>query len=217
MSDTRQDQHGHDHREKGDEEKVDEDKRDRDKRDGAKDKGGTGQASVARVSRRRLLGTAGAAGAAGLALGAVGGATGYAAGRPAEATALTTVGTGSVPFHGAHQPGITTPMHARGHLIAFDLAPGAGRKEAAALLRRWSASARAMMAGEPAGNHAGGGAGGGHDTGIALDAGPSSLTVTFGFGRSVLRPYRPGRAPARRPGSAARLLRRSTRRRPQQR
>ncbi|MFD7287842.1 iron uptake transporter deferrochelatase/peroxidase subunit [Streptomyces sp. NPDC059863] len=138
------------------------------------------------MSRRRLLGTAGAAGATGLALGAVGGAGAYAASRPAPATALTTVGTDSVPFHGAHQPGITTPLHARGHLIAFDLAPGAERKEAAALLRRWSATARTLMAGEPA---AGGGAGaagadGGHDTGIALDAGPSSLTVTFGFGRT---------------------------------
>lgn len=169
MSDTRQDQHGRDLRGK-----------DQDNQD----QGEGGHAPVAGVSRRRLLGTAGAAGATGLALGAVGGATGYAAGRPAEATALTTVGTGSVPFHGAHQPGITTPMHARGHLIAFDLAPGAGRKEAAALLRRWSASARTMMAGQPAGNHAGGGVSGSHDTGIALDAGPSSLTVTFGFGRT---------------------------------
>ncbi|MFF1419328.1 iron uptake transporter deferrochelatase/peroxidase subunit [Streptomyces sp. NPDC058280] len=131
------------------------------------------------MSRRRLLGTVGAAGATGLALGAAGGATAYAVGRPEPATALTTLGADSVPFHGAHQAGITTPTHARGHLVAFDLAPGAGRKEAAALLRRWSASARAMMAGEPAGGQAGG-----HDTGIALDAGPSSLTVTFGFGRT---------------------------------
>ncbi|MEW1719638.1 iron uptake transporter deferrochelatase/peroxidase subunit [Streptomyces sp. NPDC093109] len=138
------------------------------------------------MSRRRLLGTAGAAGAAGLALGAVGGATGYAAGRPEPVTALTTVGTDYLPFHGVHQPGITTPVQASGHLIAFDLLPGAGRKEAAALLRRWSTSARALMAGEPATNGDGGSTGHdtGHDTGIALDAGPSSLTVTFGFGRT---------------------------------
>ncbi|MFI5756133.1 iron uptake transporter deferrochelatase/peroxidase subunit [Streptomyces sp. NPDC051569] len=128
------------------------------------------------MSRRRLLGTVGAAGAAGLALGAVGGATAYAAGRPDPATALTTLGAGSVPFHGVHQPGITTPAPARGHLIAFDLAPGSGRAESAALLRRWSDSARALMAGESAGP--------GDHTGIALDAGPSSLTVTFGFGRT---------------------------------
>jgi dye decolorizing peroxidase len=66
-------------------------------------------------------------------------------------------------------------MQSRGHLVAFDLAPGAGRKEATALLRRWSDTARRLMAGEPAGQD---------DTGIARDAGPSSLTVTFGFGHS---------------------------------
>lgn len=139
----------------------------------------TDGAAPAGISRRRLIGTASAAGATGLALGAVGGAGAYAASRPEPATALTTLGAVSVPFHGVHQPGITTPMHARGHLVAFDLAPGAGRKEAAALLRRWSESARAMMAGEVAGGPDADG-----DTGIALDAGPSSLTVTFGFGRT---------------------------------
>ncbi|MGW0561136.1 iron uptake transporter deferrochelatase/peroxidase subunit [Streptomyces sp. NPDC003016] len=132
------------------------------------------------IPRRRLLGAAGAAGAAGLVLGAGGGAAGYAAasgsgGGDGEAKALASVGSTAVPFHGEHQAGITTPLQARGHLVAFDLAPGAGRKEAAALLRRWSAAARRMTAGEPSGEA---------DTGVALDAGPSSLTVTFGFGRT---------------------------------
>ncbi|MGK5498031.1 iron uptake transporter deferrochelatase/peroxidase subunit [Streptomyces sp. URMC 125] len=127
-------------------------------------------------SRRRLLGTAGAAGAAGLVLGAAGGALGAsaAAERP---PALATVGAGRRPFRGVHQPGIADPAQAHGHLVAFDLAAGAGRKEAAALLRRWSRAAEALMAGEePPGRL--------HDTGIALDAGPSSLTVTFGMGRT---------------------------------
>ncbi|MFB8084674.1 iron uptake transporter deferrochelatase/peroxidase subunit [Streptomyces sp. NPDC055992] len=131
------------------------------------------------VSRRRLLGTAGAAGATGLVLGAAGGATGYAMTRDEAPTALTAVGSTEVMFHGKHQPGITTPLQARGHLIAFDLAPGAGRKQAAALMRRWSAVAQRLMAGEPT---SGAADGPGHDTGVALDAGPSSLTVTFGFG-----------------------------------
>ncbi|GGT24734.1 hypothetical protein GCM10010207_24980 [Streptomyces atratus] len=134
------------------------------------------------ISRRRLLGSAGAAGATGLVLGAAGGATGYAATRTDEPTALTAVGSTQVMFHGKHQPGITTPLQARGHLVAFDLAPGAGRKEAAALMRRWSAVARRLMAGEAADSGAADGAT--HDTGIALDAGPSSLTVTFGFGHT---------------------------------
>ncbi|MFF4087864.1 iron uptake transporter deferrochelatase/peroxidase subunit [Streptomyces nigra] len=123
------------------------------------------------ISRRRLLGTAGATG---LVLGAAGGAAGYAA-RPAEATPLSSLGAGEVMFHGKHQPGIVQRLQARGHVVAFDLAAGAGRKEAAALLRRWSETARRLMAGEAAQQE---------DTGVALDAGPSSLTVTFGFGHS---------------------------------
>lgn len=130
------------------------------------------------ISRRRVLGTVGAAGAAGLVIGAAGGAGVSAAVSPdatsTGSTALASVGATEVMFHGKHQAGITTPLQARGHLIAFDLAPGAGRKEAAALLRRWSATAEALMAGRTATD----------DTGIALDAGPSSLTVTFGFGRT---------------------------------
>ncbi|WP_406307399.1 iron uptake transporter deferrochelatase/peroxidase subunit [Streptomyces sp. NBC_00885] len=127
------------------------------------------------ISRRRLLGTVGAAGATGLVLGAAGGAAAHAAASGGDPTALSTLGSTGIPFHGTHQAGITTPLQARGHVIAFDLAPGAGRKEAAALLRRWSALASELMAGRAAGEG---------DTGVALDAGPSSLTVTFGFGRS---------------------------------
>ncbi|WP_406171316.1 iron uptake transporter deferrochelatase/peroxidase subunit [Streptomyces sp. NBC_00996] len=124
-------------------------------------------------SRRRLLGTAGATG---LALGAAGGAAGYSAAPSAEkATPLTSLGADAVMFHGKHQPGITTALQARGHLVAFDLAAGAGRKEAAALLRRWSATAQRLMAGEAATHD---------DTDVARDAGPSSLTLTFGFGHS---------------------------------
>ncbi|MFF7095897.1 iron uptake transporter deferrochelatase/peroxidase subunit [Streptomyces rubradiris] len=123
------------------------------------------------VSRRALLGTAGATG---LVLGAAGGAVGYAA-APAGATPLTALGAGRAMFHGKHQPGITEGLQARGHLVAFDLVAGAGRKEAAALLRRWSATAERLMAGEPAPHD---------DTDVARDAGPSSLTVTFGFGHS---------------------------------
>lgn len=148
------------------------------------------------ISRRRLLGTAGAAGATGLVLGAASGATGYAATRDETPTALTSVGSTEVMFHGKHQPGITTPLQACGHLIAFDLAAGAGRKEAAALMRRWSAAAQRLMAGAPV---TGGAAdGSGHDTGVALDAGPSSLTVTFGFGATFFE--RTGLAARRPPG-----------------
>ncbi|MFD9726873.1 iron uptake transporter deferrochelatase/peroxidase subunit [Streptomyces sp. NPDC059072] len=134
------------------------------------------------ISRRRLLGTVGAAGAAGLALGAAGGALAHSAladsapGSAAGAAgSLSSLGATQVAFDGDHQAGITTPLQAKGHVLAFDLAAGAGRTEAAALLRRWSETARRLMAGETAPTS---------DSGIALDAGPSSLTVTFGFGHS---------------------------------
>ncbi|GAA4657606.1 iron uptake transporter deferrochelatase/peroxidase subunit [Streptomyces chumphonensis] len=127
------------------------------------------------VTRRRLLGTAGAAGAAGLAVGAAGGALGHAATREAAPTALSSVGRAAYAFHGRRQPGIVEPLQAHGRLVAFDLAPGAGRREAAALLRRWSRAAAELMAGRtPEGT----------GTGSALDAGPSALTVTFGLGAS---------------------------------
>ncbi|MER6050506.1 deferrochelatase/peroxidase EfeB [Streptomyces sp. BHT-5-2] len=129
------------------------------------------------LSRRRLLGTVGAAGAAGLVLGGAGGALGASAAQDDAPEALSTIGSTEVAFRTAgakHQAGITTPLQASGHLIAFDLAPGAGRKEAAALLRRWSRTAQELMAGRTPDA----------DTGVALDAGPSSLTVTFGLGHS---------------------------------
>ncbi|MFF5342043.1 iron uptake transporter deferrochelatase/peroxidase subunit [Streptomyces althioticus] len=129
------------------------------------------ESAASGISRRRLLGTAGATG---LVLGAAGGAVGYAA-APSGATPLTSVGATKVPFHVKHQPGITEPLQSRGHLLAFDLAPGAGRKEAAALLRRWSDTARRLMAGEFEAEG---------DSDVARDAGPSSLTLTFGFGHS---------------------------------
>ncbi|MDQ0933959.1 iron uptake transporter deferrochelatase/peroxidase subunit [Streptomyces turgidiscabies] len=130
------------------------------------------------ISRRRLLGTAGATG---LVLGAAGGATGYAvgssdadsSGSPGQSPALTSVGADRAMFHVKHQAGITEALQARGHLVAFDLAAGSGRREAAALLRRWSDTAQRLMSGEAAAHD---------DTDVARDAGPSSLTITFGFG-----------------------------------
>ncbi|WP_042430633.1 iron uptake transporter deferrochelatase/peroxidase subunit [Streptacidiphilus anmyonensis] len=129
------------------------------------------------ISRRTLLSTAAATGAGGLAAGAAG----TALTRPTSATAstgpaLACLGTGVIPFHGTHQAGITTALQACGHLAAFDLVAGAGRQQAAALLRRWSASAEAMTAGHPPATD---------DDQVALDSGLCSLTVTFGFGLSL--------------------------------
>ncbi|WP_433235943.1 iron uptake transporter deferrochelatase/peroxidase subunit [Actinomadura nitritigenes] len=125
------------------------------------------------LSRRRLLGVMGGTGAAGLAAGGLAGAAARGGGGRDE-PALSIVGATAVPFHGRHQAGITTPLQACGHLVAFDLRPDADRRAVAALMRRWSQAAEAMTAGRPPGD----------DDQIALDAGPSSLTVTFGFGRT---------------------------------
>ncbi len=129
------------------------------------------------ISRRRLLGSAGAAGAAGLIAGGAAGA-GVAAAVDSEPTALATVGSAHIPFEGVRQAGIVQPAQARGHLAAFDLVPGADRRAAAALLRRWSDAVRTMTgADRPSAPAA-------YDDQVAYDAGPASLTVTFGFGRS---------------------------------
>ncbi|SPT51390.1 iron uptake transporter deferrochelatase/peroxidase subunit [Actinomadura madurae] len=125
------------------------------------------------VTRRRVLSVAGGVGVAGLASGAAAGALGRPSSGGTE-TPLAVVGATAVPFHGRHQAGITTPPQACGHLVAFDLEPGADRAAATALMRRWSRAAEAMTAGRPPAG----------DDQIALDAGPCSLTVTFGFGRT---------------------------------
>ncbi|MDJ0342074.1 iron uptake transporter deferrochelatase/peroxidase subunit [Streptomyces sp. H10-C2] len=125
------------------------------------------------LTRRRLLGTAGAG--AGLVVGGAGGALGTTALRD-EPTAPASIGATGVGFRdGTHQAGITTPQQACGHLVAFDLAPGQGRGNAAALLSRWTSAAQDMINGRLVTN----------DDQIAYDAGPSSLTITFGFGRSL--------------------------------
>ena len=144
------------------------------------------QPGTAPVSRRRLLLTAGGAGAAGLAVGAAGYAladrphtdTGTGAGTAAGGSApLTALGADSVAFHGPHQAGIVQPMQASMYAAAFDLTGATGRAGLTSLMKRWSAAAAAMAEGRtPPGVQ---------DTDVALDAGPASLTVTFGFGASV--------------------------------
>ncbi|MCF2526459.1 iron uptake transporter deferrochelatase/peroxidase subunit [Yinghuangia soli] len=132
-------------------------------------------------SRRRLLATAGAAGAGGLVAGAAGGAVGASladgdgSGSGAGSLSLASVGASAVPFHGAQQAGITTPAQARTVLVAYDLEPGADRAKAAALMRRWSDTAARLARGERPDA----------DGQVGLDAGPSSLTVTFAFGATL--------------------------------
>ena len=135
------------------------------------------------VDRRRFLtatGVAGLSGAgAGAAIASLASGQGPSAAPTAAAPAQATVGAATVPFTGPHQPGITTPaqQQARAWVAAFDLRPGADKTALRALLRRWSDAAEKMSRGEPASVAA--------DDLIAAGTGPSSLTVTIGFGPSL--------------------------------
>jgi len=134
------------------------------------------------LSRRALFRAGGGAAAAGLLVGAGGTALGEALAASPAPTPLSALGATAIPFHGARQAGITQPQQAHVHAAAFDLdtrahpVGSAARTAAAGLLRRWSETAARLTAGEPATED---------DDGSALGSGPSSLTVTFGFGASL--------------------------------
>ena len=139
------------------------------------------------LSRRGLLGLAGATVGAGL--------LGVGAGVALDRTVLATVGAGSGSatvhaFHGEHQAGITTAAQDRLHFASFDTAPDLDRAGLIELLRDWTAAAARMTQGRSAG--ASGPASGPldappDDTGEALDLPPAGLTLTFGFGPTLFR------------------------------
>jgi deferrochelatase/peroxidase EfeB len=133
------------------------------------------------VSRRRLLGYAGA----GAAVGAAGFAGGMGTARATDGQAGP--GIDRFTFHGRHQAGIVTPAQDRLHFAAFDVT-ATSRAELVLLLRAWTAAAAAMTQGQQVGDGAplpydsppG-------DTGEAIGLPPSKLTLTFGFGPSLFR------------------------------
>jgi deferrochelatase/peroxidase EfeB len=139
-----------------------------------------GDAAKGGLSRRRLLG---AAGAGALAVGAAG-VGGFAYGKESEDPPQG-IDQATYPFHGRHQSGITTPAQDRLHFAAFDVTTDS-RDELVALLRAWTEAAREMTAGSPVGQ--------GTalpydappaDTGEALGLNASGLTLTFGFGPTL--------------------------------
>ena len=133
------------------------------------------------LSRRRLLGYAGA----GAAAGAAGFAGGIGAARATGDAPASSVDR--YPFHGTHQAGIVTPAQDRIHFAAFDVTTRS-RAELIMLLRAWTAAAAAMTQGRPVGD----GAPLPYDsppadTGEAIGLSPSRLTLTFGLGPSLFR------------------------------
>jgi deferrochelatase/peroxidase EfeB len=141
---------------------------------------------MSELSRRRLLGLAGAGTAGMLAAGAAGAVVGHA----------TDVDTGSpsgpapddaVPFTGRHQAGIVTPAQDRLHFVAFDVTTGR-RDELVAMLKAWTEAARRMTAGKdagPAGAVDGDRYAPPDDTGEAVGLPASGLTLTIGFGPTL--------------------------------
>ncbi len=133
------------------------------------------------VSRRRLLGYAGA----GAAIGAAGFAGGMGTARATDGP--DGGGVDRYPFHGKHQAGIVTPAQDRLHFAAFDVT-ATSRAELLLLLKAWTAAAAAMTQGLPVGGDvplpydAPPG-----DTGEATGLPPGRLTLTFGFGPSLFR------------------------------
>ncbi|MFC9929873.1 iron uptake transporter deferrochelatase/peroxidase subunit [Streptomyces sp. NPDC127190] len=138
-------------------------------------------------SRRALIGWGGA----GLALGAAaaGGAVAMARAGDDMAPAAADAG-GAVPFHGAHQAGIATPVQDRLHFAAFDVKTD-DRAEFVQLLKDWTEAARRMTAGKPVGEGAFDGLAEAppDDTGEAMGLKPSRLTLTLGFGPSLFEKF----------------------------
>ncbi|CAM5339308.1 Deferrochelatase OS=Leifsonia shinshuensis OX=150026 GN=HNR13_001885 PE=3 SV=1 [Leifsonia shinshuensis] len=132
------------------------------------------------LSRRGMLGLAGAAVGAGVVGFGAGAAVGHAV--ASSATGAT------YPFYGANQAGIVTPVQDRLHFAAFDVAQSLDRAGLIELLQDWTVAAARMTQGRPAGKY--GPASGPidappDDTGEALDLPPGGLTLTFGFGPTL--------------------------------
>lgn len=138
-----------------------------------------------RMSRRRLLGVAGA-GAATIGVGAAAGVLADRSLGP-DPVANAAATAAAVPFHGERQAGIITPAQDRMHFVALDVRTSS-REELVRLLEDWTEAAARMTRGlEAVANGAVGGppAGAPKDTGEALGLPASALTVTIGLGPSL--------------------------------
>ena len=137
------------------------------------------------ASRRGFLAGGLVAGLAGVARAAPGPALAPAP-EDAAAKGITAAGQGagreeSVPFRGARQAGILTPLQNHTYFAAFDLV-ATRQGDVAALLARWTVAAERMARGEAARPAEADLSKPGTDSGEALGLAPARLSVTFGFG-----------------------------------
>jgi deferrochelatase/peroxidase EfeB len=151
------------------------------------------------VSRRAFLGTAGAGAlATTVALG-----TDTLAQLPPAGASVPSATDAVVPFEGAHQAGIVTPVQDRLLFASFDVVTDA-RDDLVQMLKDWTSAARKMTVGKMIGTDNDSLDAPPDDTGEAVGLGPESLTVTFGFGASLFdRPGDPFRIAARKPAALA--------------
>jgi deferrochelatase/peroxidase EfeB len=91
---------------------------------------------------------------------------------------------GQVAFYGASQAGIATPAQEFLDFAAFDLASGS-LDDLRDLLKEWTLASAALTAGQPYQPTPEEAAAAPIDTGEAIGAGPSRLTITIGFGPSL--------------------------------
>ncbi|ARC56302.1 putative deferrochelatase/peroxidase EfeN [Frondihabitans sp. 762G35] len=137
------------------------------------------------LSRRGLLGLAGA----GLGAGVAGAGLGIGLDRAvATASPGSSGASASYPFFAAHQSGIVTAAQDRLHFAAFDVSAGTTRAELVDLLRDWSYAAARMTRGQevsPSGAVGGSLYAPPDDTGEALGLAAAGLTITIGFGPSL--------------------------------
>lgn len=151
------------------------------------------------VSRRTFLGTAGAGAlAATVTLG-----TDALASPPAARASVSRGLDAAVPFEGAHQAGIVTPVQDRLLFASFDVISD-DRDDLVQMLEDWTRASRKMTLGQLIGTDNDNQDAPPDDTGEAEGLGPASLTLTFGFGASLFdRPGDPFGIAARKPAALA--------------
>jgi deferrochelatase/peroxidase EfeB len=131
----------------------------------------------ARLSRRRLLGLAGGIGLA------VGAGVGIGVDRALDGD---TDASGTIPFHGVNQAGITTPQQERLAFAAYDLQLSTPN-ELRRLLRTWTAAAATFTSGDEFGSRTVNSWQPPTDTGEAAGLRAARLTITFGFGPTLFQ------------------------------
>ncbi|HEY1855209.1 MAG TPA: iron uptake transporter deferrochelatase/peroxidase subunit, partial [Solirubrobacterales bacterium] len=106
-----------------------------------------------------------------------------------ETASASAEGTGTVPFYGTHQAGISTAVQDRLHFASFDLETESPA-ELRELMEAWTKASVEMSEGRLIGTLNHDELAPPEDTGETVGLPPSNLTITFGFGPGIFD--RPG-------------------------